>query len=288
MPISLPSDLDAVLDGFVGPECHRRRQILRETLWALGTGDYPTSHHAVAQANLARWAAARARTQAPARVEVLPGDWGDVALQATQRSGTCFAVLNMANAYVPGGAYGEGASAQEENMFRRSDCHFAVSEAELAEDGRSYLPAMTELLSGRTGQVYLDIARPRVCIRGSEDRGQPDLGYPWLPDDQIFPFFELRASAQDLRDGSAFDAIDARRRIAAILDTLVSAGVRHVVLGAIGCGAFENPPSEVAGLFHDELRARLGHFDRVVFAIRSAGYGPDNFTPFVQALSGLG
>jgi hypothetical protein len=44
---------------------------------------------------------------------------------------------------------------------------------------------------------------------------ETDLGYRWLLDDEVFPFFELRAAAQDLRDGSEFDADDARRRIAA-------------------------------------------------------------------------
>ena len=45
----------------------------------------------------------------------------------TKVYGETFAVLNMANAYFPGGGYDEGMPAQEENMFRRTDCHFAVT-----------------------------------------------------------------------------------------------------------------------------------------------------------------
>ena len=55
------------------------------------------------------------------------GDWGDVALKYTKLYGEIFAVLNMANARVAGGGYIEGKSAQEENMFRRTDCHFSIT-----------------------------------------------------------------------------------------------------------------------------------------------------------------
>ena len=119
-------------------------------------------------------------------------------LRADVTDGAVFAVLNMANAYVPGGAYIEGAPAQEENMFRRSDCHFAVDSAEM-NSSEFYLPEMTALLNGEKGTVYLDTEQPRICIRGAEDRDVSDLGYPWLPNDEIFPFFELRAAARDYR-----------------------------------------------------------------------------------------
>lgn len=138
---------------------------------------------------------------------------------------------------------------------------------------------MTALLSARDGRVYLDMKRVRVCIRGREDRDASDLGYRWLPDEEIFPFFELRASAQDLRYGSKFEPDDARKRIAARLDTLIDAGARHAVLGAFGCGAFANPALTVASLYREELARRLDSFDVLAFAIFSAGYGPGNYEP---------
>jgi len=219
------------------------------------------------------------------RIEVLPGDWGVVTLKVTKTYGTRFAVLNMANAYVPGGAYVEGAIAQEENMFRRTDCHLRVDQSEYDEGLDRYVPEMTSLLSAEQGAVYLDVARPRVCIRGPEDRARGDLGYEWLGRDAIFGFFELRASAQDLRDGSPFDASDARRRIAAQLDTLRNAGIRHAVLGAFGCGAFRNPGAQVAQVYREEILARKEDFSVVAFAIFAAGYGPGNYAPFAEALT---
>jgi hypothetical protein len=186
----------------------------------------------------------------------------------------------MANAYVPGGAYGEGAIAQEENMFRRTDCHFSVQPEQLDETGEFYTADMTALISATRGLVYLDVSRPRVCIRGAEDRALPDLGYAWLPDSEIFSFYELRAAAQDLRDNRELDIDDARRRISAQLDTLRSYRLRHVILGAFGCGAFRNPAAIVARLYREEIERRAHDFAAITFAIFSAGYGPDNYIPF--------
>ncbi len=143
---------------------------------------------------------------------------------------------------------------------------------------------MTRLLSAVDGKVYLDNKRPRVCLRGTEDRTKSDLGYVWLSRDQVFPFFELRASAQDLRDGSPFDPIEARRRIEAQLDTLRDANIRYAVLGAFGCGAFQNPSIGVARVYREEIDARRADFAFIAFSIFSAGYGPGNYAPFAAEL----
>ncbi len=270
--------------GFGGTDCARRRQVSRETVAALESSDARDRYHRLAERNLERWRAQRRASASELRIEVLPGDWGDVTRSLTSTCGFCFAVLNMANAHVPGGAYVEGAVAQEENVFRRTDCHFRIGDEEYDRRIDRYHPEMTRLLSAQDGVVYLDAQHPRVCIRGAEDRARMDLGYPWLSEDQVFPFFELRASAQDLRDGSGFDPHDARRRVSAQLDTLRHHGIRHVVLGTFGYGAFRNPAHCVAEIYRDEITARAPGFSVVAFAVFSAGYRPDNFRPFVEAL----
>ncbi len=266
--------------GFTDSRSEQRRRVLRETIHAFEAAR--ARYQRRTAENLARWHLSSRTELRGFQIKVLAGDWGEVTLELTKTYGACFAVLNMANAYVPGGAYVEGAVAQEENMYRRTDCHFYVGPPEYDIETDRYTPAMTDLISGRDGYVYLDVTSPRICIRGAEDRSRPDLGYRWLQDDEVFPFYELRAAAQDLRDGSEFDAGEARKRIAAQLNTLRHSGIRHAVLGAHGCGAFRNPSTEVAQLYKEEIAARKDDFSLIAFAIFSAGYGPGNFEPFAS------
>lgn len=186
--------------------------------------------------------------------------------------GETFAVLNMANAYTPGGGCDEGMIAQEENMYRRSDCRLKVPDREIAGDGRHYTPATTALVNGENGLVAFD-RTPRYCIKGPEVGNQGD-GYTMLAQDEIFPFYELRSAAQDLRGDKPFDEALARRKIAAQLQTLINHGQRHVVLSAFGCGAFKNPPEVIARLYREELTKCAQYFDVVAFAIYNPGYGP--------------
>jgi hypothetical protein len=275
--------------AFVGtvfdrPEFARRRQVLRETLQAFQSAKPANRYHLGARDNLSGWQRASCDTPNELNIQVVAGDWGEVTASLTRKYGQCFAVLNMANAIVPGGAYIEGTVAQEENMFRRTDCHFHIGSEEYNAELDRYKPEMTELLSARNGRVYLDTQHPRVCIRGAEDRSKSELGYPWLTDDQIFPFYELRAAAMDLRNGTPFDPVDGRQRIASQLETIKAGGIRYAVLSAFGCGAFQNPADQVASIYCDEIEKRKKDFTVIAFAIFAAGYGPDNFTPFAEIL----
>jgi len=277
-------------DGQRAADKEVRRRVLNETLTAITDPVVRAERHSVARGNLERWAAAaraagRSRGQR-AVVRVVSGDWGDVAGQLTREFGTMFAVLNMANGSRFGGGYLQGCGAQEENMFRRTDCSFANNGVDHA--GR-YERRTADLVSGGPGRVFLDVRRPRLCLRSKEEAGAPGLGYRWLGDGEIFPFLELRAAAQDLRGGRRFDRALCQRHVEAQLATLEDAGVRHVVLSAFGCGAFENPAREVARCYRDALSRRLGSFDVVAFAIFNPGYGPDdNLEAFELEFRGFG
>lgn len=280
----LVTDEEAEARGFVGHECRRRRAALRETLEAFQGAVPRDRYHQLAVRNLQRWHES-SKSHDSLIVEVLPGDWGDVTGELTAKYGHCFAVLNMANAFVPGGAYSEGAVAQEENLFRRSDCHFHISDHEYDPASDRYHPATTRLLLAQDGLVYLDSRAPRVCIRGPEDRSRTDLGYRWLEEQEVFSFFELRASAQDLRGGILFNEEEATRRISAQFATLKAHGIRHVVFGAFGCGAFKNPADRVARIYREEILKHGSEFSVIAFAIFHAGYGPNNYEHFADALA---
>ena len=80
----------------------------------------------------------------------------------------------------------------------------------------------------------------------------------------------------------------ARRRISAQFATLAAHGVRHAVFGAFGCGAFKNPADRVASIYRTEIKKHGSAFSVIAFAIFHAGYGPNNFIPFQEALGDLG
>lgn len=279
-----------------------RVRVLLETLTALGTPQRRQQKLDLACANVERWAreAHGGANDPPAKqtlVVVCSGDWGQVAHKLSRRFGKTFACLNMANAYHFGGGYDYGTAAQEENMFRRTDCHFA--DALLGEGNRgqkgNYPEDAVHLLNGKHGRVYLDV-KPRVCIRGPEEHLKPlgqmeasgDIGYQWLKDDQVFPFYELRAAAHDLRRGAQFSWEECRKRIDAQLDTLAEAGIKHVVLSAFGCGAFQNPSDKVAICYRQALEDRpADQFKVVAFGIFHGGVKKDNFGPFAKELSKL-
>lgn len=64
---------------------------------------------------------------------------------------------------------------------------------------------------------------------------------------------------------------------------------RNLVLGAFGCGAFANPPEEVAGMWASVLQEsefQAGWFENIVFAVLDTA-GSDNFRVFESALDGL-
>ena len=77
-------------------------------------------------------------------------------------------------------------------------------------------------------------------------------------------------------------------RIEAQLETLRQKGLRHAVLSAFGCGAFRNPPTEVARIYAESVRKFADHLDVVAFAIYYPGYGPKkNFEAFQAAFKEL-
>lgn len=277
----------------VEPLYLRRIRVLQETAHMLSDESRAQRYHAAARENVRHWDRVRKRAiattgQDPAKTgvgAVLKGDWGVVTRALTQEYGKTFAVLNMANAYYPGGGYLEGCSAQEENMFRRTDCHFALNTHDIDSESGTYKPDVSALINGQAGRVYLDLDRPRVCIRGPEDLEREDLGYVWLGRENVFPFYELRAAAQDPSDDAPFTEEEARRRIIAQLDTLVAEGVRHAVLGAHGCGAFQNPVDVMARIYSEEVRLRADAFDCLAFAIHNSGRDRDNYTPFARAFA---
>ncbi|MCL9683613.1 poly(ADP-ribose) glycohydrolase domain-containing protein [Legionella maioricensis] len=189
-----------------------------------------------ATANLKLWQ--KTKVKLPCVVEVINQDWGDATLEATKKSGTPYAVLNMANSQFPGGASLEGGSAQEENMWLRTTCSLSLLDKGIyfdkesntfryEDETRDLLRAMKKMTSEELNtlsqrrketiaeayHVFLN-KKLQICFRGAElfietdssEGGKPmriaesTMSFPFLHPQQIFPFYELRSAAADLSD----------------------------------------------------------------------------------------
>lgn len=177
-------------------------------------------------------------------------------------------VLNMANAKYPGGGYRYGAIAQEECLFRRTDYHRTVDRD------------LSQQLSGGPGVVSSSVRAGRkfgfyphekfgaiwsrqVVIREGEAdgyrlRAEPvQLGFVAIAAEKLHRERELT-----MDDMAIFF-----KKIVLLLEVAVRKGHDSLVLGALGCGAFNNPPVSVAAAFLAALSCYTGYFKKIVFAI---------------------
>ena len=128
-------------------------------------------------------------------------------------------------------------------------------------------------------------------------RGPEETGYRFL--DEQFTFTMLSCAAvrnprvsTDCRYVYGHQKEMMRLKVRAILCAAMESQCDVAILSAFGCGAYGNPPQEVAALFAEELE-RFPLF-RVVFAIRddhNAGRARNpegNVAPFERALGVTG
>ena len=271
----------------------KRVKILIDTLRKFETKT--TDYYELAKNNMLRWCKkVTPRDTKGLEVIVEEMDWGEMALHCTKNYGSIFACLNMANQEYPGGGYAHGPSAQEENMFRRTNCHFSIDRSMLIpneqETSYGYTPKMQALISANEKITYLDVKNPRICIKDKETYNEDDVdlknfGYNELGNGDKFLFYELRCAAVDMRKAVIpFDRAEMRKRIEAQFTTLISENVRHVVFGAFGCGAFANPPQQVATLYKECIMLYKDKFDVIAFPIYYAGNGESNYPVFRKIL----
>ncbi|MDX2345505.1 MAG: DUF2263 domain-containing protein [Legionella sp.] len=157
-------------------------------------------------------------------------------------------------------------------------------------------------------KVFLN-ANPEVCFRGPEvrfDSGMPgsneeilvpDMSLEVLPSKLMFPFYELRSSApllvpNEINLGNTEQVQHykqvLRQRIAAQLDTLVLNGFKHAILGAWGCGCFNNDPKIVAEIYREEIEKRAEYFTHLLFPVTASSHSnTSNFSIFREYLDDI-
>ncbi|MGN5631590.1 TIGR02452 family protein [Streptomyces sp. AC154] len=170
------------------------------------------------------------------------------------------AVLNYASARNPGGGYLNGAQAQEEALCRGSALY-----ATLRRAPEFYAHHRAERSPFYTDRV---IHSPGVPVF-RDDRGRL-LGAPYVAGFLTSP--APNAGVIRRTDPGSAHLVGAAlaARAERVLEVATVRGYRRLVLGAWGCGVFQNDPAEVAGVFRallaDDGRF-AGHFEQIVFGI---------------------
>ncbi len=198
-------------------------------------------------------------------------------------------VLNFASAIQPGGGVQEGCTAQEESLCRCSTLFPALdrryfwqvyyNQSRKRCDSRNtddviYTP---DIVIFKTDDAYPVMMEKEDWLKADVYTcAAPDLRYPSL---HISGFTENSAEVSD----EAVYRLHLQRarhilHIAAYHQTDV------LVLGAFGCGAFENPPETVAAAYRDALKEYEKYFRHIEFAIYCTSSESRNFAAFRKAL----
>ena len=174
-------------------------------------------------------------------------------------------VLNMANRHNPGGGVLYGAGAQEENLFRRTNlfCSLYQYAPYAAQYGLPQAPEQYPM-DRNHGGIYTPQAQ---VFRGNESEGYPLLDTPF----HVSFISVAGLCCPDVESGKIVpqQAERLKNKIRTIFRIALTNGHDAIVLGALGCGAFCNPPEHVAQLFEevaDEPEFN-GHFALLDFAI---------------------
>jgi uncharacterized protein (TIGR02452 family) len=181
-------------------------------------------------------------------------------------------LLNFASARNPGGGFINGAKAQEEDLARCSGLYRCLLQQ----------PEYYDVNRAEESLLYTDhlIYAPKVPWFRTRSRNLLD---------EYFLASVITAPAPNAgqlyrRDPNAGAAIERvlRQRAGYVLAIAADQGHRSLLLGAWGCGVFQNDPAMVADAFGQWLESPRfqGCFDRVTFAIYDSSKSQETLKAF--------
>ena len=204
----------------------------------------------------------------PMQIYIAEMDTLEAVLYGQMVFATKFCALIMGNDQKPGGGYLTGAGAQEESICRCSNLPTCFNQI--------IYPITT------FGTIFIENLK---IIRESEANG---FDFHVIPI-TCHGILACAYDQPDLNDQGEFysDELEGtRNKVRAILDTCYIHQQRHLILGAFGCGAFSNPPEQVAEIFREVLSSvdYQNAFEIVIFAILD-GPSTYNYEVFKDILS---
>ena len=180
--------------------------------------------------------------------------------------------LNFANGVVPGGGFLSGARAQEETLCRSSALYETLVDDRMYEEHR-----------GRPQPDSTDwaIYSPDVPVFRTDEGTELAEHWPLSFVTCAAPF------APDIGQPRSGDLL--QRRIHRVLGIARAYGHAALVLGAWGCGAFENDPHRTARDFRRAIENDYrGAFSEIVFAITDWSAERTFLAPFRHVFAAAG
>ena len=195
-------------------------------------------------------------------------------------------VLNMASHRNPGGGVLSGAGAQEEYLFRCSDYYrFLYQYASAFDSYASYKIPRNKRHQYPLGEYGGIFSHGVTIFRDIESSGYQLIDIPWRVNFVAVAAYRLQYKVDRIPQNKVDGTI---RKIRAILRIAYNNGQRRLVLGAFGCGAFKNPPGQMAELFHQVLGESefKGLFREIRFAVIEDHNSNDlNFKAFAKVFN---
>lgn len=201
------------------------------------------------------------------------------------------AVHNFASASNPGGGVTKGANAQEECLCRCSGLYFCLN-TPVMWDG-FYKPHRDAHDPIHNDDI---IYTPGVTVFKT-DSATPQL----LPESEWYDVDIITCAAPNLRNqpSNRYNSGDGNRQVKMtdkgllalhekklrrILEVALSEGCETIILGAFGCGAFQNNPEVVALANRNVIKDYLHAFKNVEFAVYCPPRDDSNFRIFERVL----
>lgn len=204
------------------------------------------------------------------------------------RQGKKVCCLNYASYVTPGGGVRRGAGAQEESLCRISTLYPAISDKNSA--GAFYeehhLEIAMKKLQGTEEPVRWNsddcIFTPGVTVL-REDTHDCRL----MPEEDWYETDIITCCAPDFRHfyGEIDEAKLERvllKRIRHVLQVAAAHGEEILILGALGCGVFRNPPDFMAAAFQFALEEFGPCFETVEFALGQNSAWKENYSAFAR------
>lgn len=200
------------------------------------------------------------------------------------------AVINFASFKVPGGGVRKGSRAQEENICRRTNLFESIFrfDAWLAKEYGLPVEEKQYPLPVNHGAIY----SPSISVFRASD----DKNYEFLDDVFGVDVITIAALSHPTLDkeGHLNDWAKniTKEKIRTMFNIAIYWENDSIILGAFGCGAFANPPEDIANLFKEVLSEPeyKDKFEKIVFAVLDDGnshreHNPrGNFVPFKEIL----